>query len=124
MMDYYIAVAEILFKLTNGVMLIDTIWFLPYVILLSCIIIIPLYIYFYKLSSETYVFLLFCGFGIVILIGVGPIAFQTSSMIECNKTEAIISTPNVQNATIMVNECRYKKNYYEDFGEWEIRKND
>lgn len=110
--------AEFFFYLTNGTMLGDTVWMFVYVVLLVLVLAVGLALCaavpdFFKIPAVVLWFFVF-------MTGIGVPITQSQMLAECKSATATMETDHLSRE-LEVNECRYKKNYYGEFGEWEIK---
>ena len=126
--DVLLWIFETLFYLTGGEMLLNTIWFIPWVIAGAVLLAMPLFypLYFGNprlLKFAPLMFIITFLPGMTILISPG--AIQGQLMTECrdNKASVQIFVDDVLSETdeITLKQCRYKDNYYGEFGEWEVK---
>ena len=118
-------ISEVLFYLTNGVMLIETPWLLAWVLFWSVIMTIPLIYSSHIRPSKWRVALpLMIFFPLLTLFSfitaIGPGIVQTQMMSECETVSVTIDTDRILNHTAEMRQCRFKDNYYNDFGEWQV----
>ncbi len=55
------------------------------------------------------------------MMAIGPALKQQHMLSECQNLVVVITTDNIENLPLNVRECRYKENYYGDFGDWQAR---
>ncbi len=55
------------------------------------------------------------------MMAIGPTLKQQYMLSECRNHVVVITTDNIENLSLNVRECRYKENYYGDFGDWQAR---
>jgi len=55
------------------------------------------------------------------MMAIGPALKQQHMLSECRNHVVVITTDNIENLSLNVRECRYKENYYGDFGDWQAR---
>lgn len=121
--DMMIAVAEILFSMTGGEMLINTFWFFPWVVFWAVIMTLPIFYVTYTKRHGTVpswpglVFII--GFFPAMLLASGPGIVQMDMMQECETVPVSVSTDRVD-TSIAVQQCRKKLNYYGEFGPWQV----
>jgi hypothetical protein len=124
--DILLWISETLFYLTGGEMLLNTPWFFPWIVFGIIFMLSPLFIYLknaekYKYFGFLTVFTFFSG----LLIVISPGAIQGQLMTECrdNTASLQIFVDDVLSETdeITITQCRYKNNYYGEFGEWELK---
>ena len=115
--DIVVGGAEFFFYLTDGVMLADSVWIFIYVVLLALVLaVLP------SLSSSPRFVMMpsVVALFIAFFVGIGVPITQSQMLTECKSATATMQTDRLSRE-LEVNECRYKKNYYGEFGEWEIR---
>jgi len=121
-------ISEVLFYLTDGVALINTIWIFPWVIVSTLLLALPSTFGIGVLQSHKYLKYMgligIIAFLPVLTIIISPGAIQGQMMQECRSDMAELNVikdgePEI-NEEIEIMQCRYKDNYYGEFGEWEI----
>jgi hypothetical protein len=130
--DFMIWVAEGLFWLTDGVMLMNTAWVLVWILVWSLVMASPMF----YLTHVNYNrkppgwpgFVFLFGFFPGLLMAAGPGIVQIDMMTECKTLEVetadvILNGEIVNLGSIPLKHCRTKENYYSEFGEWKIRNN-
>jgi hypothetical protein len=123
--EFIVWVSEALFYLTNGVMLINTPWFLAWVLFWSVMMAMPL-IYATSIRPKSYrvaiplliLFALSTLFAFTTAIAPGIV--QQQMMMECKDATVNVNTELVGDTAIQVRHCRTKENFYGDFGEWKL----
>ena len=123
--DMSMAVGEMLFWFTDGVLLMNTLWIFVWVALGAVIMCIPFWIAITKGQNRTTSFpslvFLFSFFPLLLLI-MGPPIVQLDMMQECRPPETVLMTSEAGiEFDIEVRQCRVKENFYGEFGDWEIR---
>ena len=114
--NLFIWISETLFYLMNGVPLVDSLLIVVWVIVGVLIMVLPIIIMVdagWAIVAATW-FLVW----LAIVISPGPI--QTQMLRECETVESVIATERIKPVAMTVNQCRYKDNYYGDFGDWKI----
>jgi hypothetical protein len=119
--------SEFFFWVLGGVPLMNTLWFLPYVVVLALIMVIPFYFAITHGKNRTnslpsIVFLV--SFFPILLIGIGPPIIQVQMLQECETVQQVVSTDKVDKHVIDIRQCRLKDNYYGEFGDWKIYRGD
>lgn len=123
--DFIIWISEGLFWLQGGVMLVNTPWFLAWVLFWSLLIVSPMVYYTHKnpnpIALPVFLILFFPG----LLMAIGPGIAQHELMSECRDTVSelniIVDGELTEQTEINIRQCRYKENYYdEEYGEWQI----
>ena len=111
---------DILFALTGGVPLIDTLWLFPYIIvflLITYLLVLFIMSLIPKLGSEiAFIVLLIPVFMLSI---VSPLR-QYENMKECETVLATLATDRISMTETKVIQCHAKDNFYNDFGAWYI----
>lgn len=122
-------ISETLFYLTGGIPLLNTIWFIPWVIIGSVIMAFPLlYPLCFRQRLLKFGRLIFIiAFWPVMTIVISPGVIQGQLKHECKTIEgevfanAYMNGEKIEPQPVTIRQCRYKENYYEEFGEWKIR---
>lgn len=115
--------SNVFFVVMGGVPIMNTVWVLPYILLIAVIMISPmLYILISKKTKWKFVigFIGCITFFPFLMIGMGLPLTQMRMLSECETVSVTVQTENVENQEIYILQCRYKENYYDDFGEWGI----
>ena len=120
--DTLLWVSEALFWALDGQKLIDTVWFIPWVVV-GAVLMVLMYVI-GQFIAEVYESM----FGSVItlcilplmLIILSPIGMQERLMSECEIFETEVASELSGTNTLELKQCRYKDNYYGDFGEWNV----
>lgn len=131
--EFMLWINETLFYLTNGVMLVNTPWIFLWVLFWGVLMTIPI-IYATSTRPKKWrvalplmiFFSLFSIFSLTTAISPGIIQMQM--MQECRIDIAefnIIKDGNLEEqGEIEIKQCRYKDNYYSEFGDWKIYRGD
>lgn len=121
--DIIIQISELLFYALDGNMLTDSPWIFVWVIVGSVILSSPMTfpiwfnkVHLLKYSLIGFVLLMVPAFFLII----GPPLVQLQMMQECETVELLVDTDKIANYTITEQQCRYKDNYYGEFGEWTL----
>jgi hypothetical protein len=120
--DTLLWVNEALFWALDGQMLIDTFWFIPWVIvgvMLMCLLYIIGQFIVEVYESMFGIVVTLCIFPLILII-VSPGAIQMQMTSECEMFETEVVSELSGTNTLELKQCRYKDNYYGDFGEWNI----
>lgn len=123
--EFIVWVSEALFYLTNGVMLINTPWFLAWVLFWSVMMVMPL-IYATSIRPKLYrvaiPLLIFFALSTLLAFttAIGPGIVQQQMMMECKDATVNLNTELVGDTAIQMRHCRTKENFYGDFGEWKL----
>lgn len=120
---------ETLFYLTGGIPLLNTVWLVPWVVIGALIMAFPLlYPLYFRTSLLKFAPLLFIvSFIPMMTVVISPGAIQGQLMHECKTIEgemfanAYMNGEKIEPQPVTIRQCRYKENYYEDFGEWKIK---
>jgi hypothetical protein len=124
--ELFIPVAEALFWLTGGELLINTLWFIPWVLFWAFIMALPIfYVTLIKRSGSmpSWPGLMFLiGFFPGLLMATSPGIIQMDLMQECRTVSAEVTiegTTETQNVRL----CRVKENFYDtEYGPWKQTK--
>lgn len=123
--ELFVPIAEALFWLTNGELLLNTLWFLPWVLGGTILMLIPFYLAIKvgKNKSNTLPALVFIiSFFPMLLLIVSPGIVQMQMIQECRDVSAKVTiegTTETQN----VRQCRMKENFYDvEYGPWKQTK--
>ena len=123
--ELFIPIAEALFWLTNGELLLNTLWFLPWVLVGTLLMLIPFYLAIKvgKNKINTLPALVFIvSFFPMLLLIVSPGIVQMQMIQECRDVSAEVTiegTTETQN----VRQCRMKENFYDaEYGPWKQTK--
>jgi len=125
--DLFIPLAELLFWFTGGELLMNTVWFLVWVIAGAVIMVLPLW-FGVELSRrsnplkwipQTAFLVMFFP---MLLVITSPGIIQGQLVEECLPIQTqTVSTDLVDDIEIRIRHCRFKANYYdEEFGEWQV----
>lgn len=119
--DLILMLSEFFFWLLGGVPLMNTLWIVPYILVLTMILVLPYFFFVFKLNYNKFAPLIFLvSFFPILLIGMGPPIVQVQMLQECETVEQVVSTDRVENHKMDIKQCRVKENYYGEFGEWKI----
>lgn len=123
--EFIVWVSEALFYLTDGVMLINTPWFLAWVLFWSVMMALPLiYVSSFRPSKWRVAIPLMIFFPMLTLfsfmLAISPGIVQQQMMIECKDATINVNTELVGETVIQMKHCRTKENFYGDFGEWKL----
>ncbi len=118
-------ISEALFYITNGVMLVETPWFLAWVLFWSVMMAMPLiYVSHIRPSKWRVALPLMIFFPLLTLFSfitaIGPGIVQQQMMVECKDVTVSVNTELVGDVDVDVQQCRTKENFYGDFGEWKL----
>lgn len=124
--ELFVPIAEALFWLTNGELLLNTLWFLPWVLSGTILMLIPFYLAIKvgKNKSNTLPALVFIvSFFPMLLLIVSPGIVQMQMIQECRDVSAEVT---IEDMTEMqdVRQCRAKENFYDtEYGPWKQTSN-
>jgi hypothetical protein len=115
-------VAEALFYLMNGVALMNTPWIFVWIVAGAVTLVIPLYFAIRDVRRVWYLPALvgMVSFFPIILLMMGPPLAQINMMQDCETVSATVTTDRIVNQTAELRQCRFKDNYYNDFGVWQV----
>jgi hypothetical protein len=115
-------VAEAMFYVMNGVALMNTPWIFVWIVAGAVTLVIPLYFAIADVRRVRYLPALvgMVSFFPIILLMMGPPLAQINMMQECETVSVTISTDRIVNQTAELRQCRFKDNYYNDFGVWQV----
>ena len=126
--EFLVWISETLFNLLGGEPLANTIWIIPWVFGGTLLFALPLLYPLYTRNPRhfkfaPFVFIIIFFPGMVILISPG--AIQGQLMTECRDNTAslqiFVDDKLSETDEITIKQCRYKDNYYGEFGEWELK---
>lgn len=121
--EFFVPVSEMLFWFTGGELLINTWWFLVWVIGGSVVMVIPLCYAIHRSKRAMWPgFIFLIAFFPTLLLITSPGIIQMDMIQECRVVEATVTiegNTEVKN----VKQCRVKANYYDTvYGEWKEMK--
>jgi len=123
--DIFIPLAELLFWFTGGELLMNTVWFLVWVVGGAVIMVLPLWFGMSLARQNNRLkwvpgLAFIVGFFPALLILISPGIIQPSLMEECLPIETVtVNTALVNDIEVRIRHCRFKANYYdENYGEW------
>lgn len=120
MRDITIFVSEFMFSIMNGEPLINSPLVFVWVAFWSVVCLTPLFL-FVNYGPQKYTPLIFMAlFFPGLLMGMGPPVVQMQLLSECEEVESVIATTRIEPTTMVIQQCRYKENFYGEFGEWKI----
>lgn len=123
--ELFVPIAEALFWLTNGELLLNTLWFLPWVLSGTILMLIPFYLAVKvgKNKSNALPALVFIvSFFPMLLLIVSPGIVQMQTIQECRKVSAEVTIEGITE-TQNVLQCRMKENFYDtEYGPWKQMK--
>ena len=123
--DIFIPLAELLFWFTGGEMLLNTWWFLAWVVGGAVIMVLPLWFGMSLARQNNRLkwvpgLAFIVGFFPTLLLVTSPGIIQGQLMEECLPIQTVtVDTDLVKRVEVRIRHCRFKANYYdEEFGEW------
>ena len=123
--ELFVPIAEALFWLTNGELLLNTLWFLPWVLSGTILMLIPFYLAIKvgKNKRNTLPALVFIvSFFPMLLLIVSPGIVQMQMIQECRDVSAEVTIEGATE-TQNVRQCRIKENFYDtEYGPWKQTK--
>ena len=123
--ELFVPIAEALFWLTNGELLLNTLWFLPWVLSGTILMLIPFYLAVKvgKNKSNALPALVFIvSFFPTLLLIVSPGIVQMQMIQECRNVSAEVTIEGITE-TQNVLQCRMKENFYDtEYGPWKQMK--
>jgi hypothetical protein len=124
--DTLVPIAESLFWLTNGELLLNSWWFIPWILGGTVLLLIPFYLAIVvgknKIQTLPAIVFLISFFPMLLLI-ISPGIIQAQLISECRNSAATLTVNDVSQTT-EIRQCRVKENYYDsDYGEWWIVQN-
>lgn len=123
--ELFVPIAEALFWLTNGELLLNTLWFLPWVLSGAILMLIPFYLAIKvgKNKSNTLPALVFIvSFFPMLLLIVSPGIVQMQMIQECRDVSAEVTIEGITE-TQNILQCRMKENFYDtEYGPWKQMK--
>jgi hypothetical protein len=124
MREFFIGGAELLFQMTSGVPMFEGLYIIAYI---AVMVILAMLLVFCTIGHTPGTYRHPLNFvivmvGMVVLFGgmFSFIAAQQTMLVDCKSVEVTISTELIPEQGITVTQCRYKDNYYGDFGEWKV----
>jgi hypothetical protein len=111
-------VAEAMFYLMNGEPVLNTIWILVWIFGGTVLLLIPFYLVIAWGRAVGVV-----SFFPILMLMMGPPLAQIAMMEECETVSVTIDTDRIVYQTVELLQCRFKDNYYNDFGAWQIMLN-
>jgi predicted membrane protein len=127
MRDFVLWVNEGLFWLLDGKMLIDTPWIFLWITIGTVIAALPVLLMLHRIINITFVrvVLSVVWFILTLFVVISPGAIQTQMMSECRESTAnlkiYVDDELSETNENVIEQCRYKDNYYGDFGDWEVK---
>jgi len=118
--DFMVWLSESLFYIMNGVPIADSAWVFVWVVFWSLVLTFPMWFLINVKITKWMPLASMIGFFPILMICIGPPIVQMQMLRECETVELLVDTDRVTNYTITETQCRYKDNYYGDFGEWTL----
>lgn len=124
-------ISEMLFYLQGGDVLVSTFWIFPWIGFWVLVMVFPLF-YYVNYASSKYKYLSLIIFMFVffpaLLMAIGLPPVQHQMITECRDDIAEVNIYYGDNTVsektqITITQCRYKENYYGEFGEWKLKVN-
>lgn len=112
-------ISELLFRLLDGNPLADSGWVFLYIATVMGIFVIPFTKFVYSQSPKHGLYAVLTFFPMLVL-AVGPPIVQMQMLAECEPVVLTGETNRVTNYVMEGQQCRYKDNYYGEFGEWKL----
>lgn len=122
--DFFVWMAELLFKLNVGIPLLDSFWIIIWSSVFGLFITLPLL---YVASSNNtkifkyapLIFLITFIPGLFFILG--PPLIQLQMLTDCKPSFEVSVESEMSSTVLKLQECRYKQNFYGDFGEWKLK---
>ena len=121
--DFFIWVAELLFQLTGGVLLMNSIWFFPWIILGAVFVSLPMTLPICTGNAKFFKYapiIFLISFIPSLLLVIGPPITQMKRVSDCKPAIEMPVQTEKASTTLKLQECRYKDNFYGDFGPWKL----
>lgn len=121
--EFMLWMSETIFYIQGGVMLINTPWIFVWVFFWSLVMTLPMF-YVFNVKPSTWAPIAFMVmFFPSLMMAIGPGIVQVQMMQECKtveneSTRVYLNGELVDIGPLNVRICRYKDNFYGDFGEW------
>lgn len=118
--DFTVLLSEMLFWLTGGELLINSLWVFVY--LAGSAIVMLLMVVYLTRYVNAYIVLIMLLISLSFIV-INPPLHQMNMITECLPWETINITSTSPDVTkeVQIRKCRYKNNYYDnDYGEWKI----
>lgn len=126
--DSMIWIAEALFYLMDGTLILNSPWIFVWTICGSILLLTPFYFSISAANGQlrlrflpALVFLI-TFFPILMVLLVPPIT-QTQMVQECENVTVEVSTDRIQSYDLNMRQCRDKANYYGEWSEWKLLSN-
>lgn len=119
--ELFIPISEFLFWLTNGELLINSLWFIPWVFGGTILMLIPFYLAIKvgknKINTLPALTFVISFFPMLLLI-TSPGIVQMSLIEECRIVSAEVTIEGITE-TKQIRQCRIKENFYDtEYGPW------
>jgi hypothetical protein len=125
--DFFITLAEALFWFTGGEPLATTVWFLVWVFGGALIMTTPTWVTLHQaIAKSPYKWISgvisFVVFFTMLMTIIGTPLMQIQMMEECLPVETqTVANEQGFSTEVRVRQCRFKDNFYGEFGEWQLR---
>lgn len=119
--EFFVPIAEALFWFTNGELLINSLWFIPWVLGGTILMLIPFYLAIKvgknKINTLPALVFIISFFPMLLLI-TSPGIVQMSLIEECRIVSAEVTIEGITE-TKQIRQCRIKENFYDtEYGPW------
>ena len=119
--EFFVPIAEALFWFTNGELLINSLWFIPWVLGGTILMLIPFYLAIKvgknKINTLPALVFIISFFPMLLLI-TSPGIVQMSLIEECRIVSAEVTIEGITE-TKQILQCRIKENFYDtEYGPW------
>lgn len=118
--EFMVLISEALFYVLGGAMLANTLWVFVWVLFWALVMVSPMAYAIYVRPTRTAAILTLAVFFPSLMIAIGPGIVQSQMLSECETVPVSITTDRVTDQTFTVTQCRFKDNFYGEFGEWRI----
>ena len=120
MRDITLSISEVLFYFMNGEPLANSPLVFLWIAFWSLVCLAPLFLFVnygpQKYTPIIFIVLFFPG----LMFGMGPPVVQMQMLEECEEVEGVIGTTRIEPTTMVIQQCRFKENFYGEFGDWKI----
>ena len=118
--DIVLYFSDVLFWLMSGTPIANSLLMFPYIIGITLILSIPFYLVLESKFKKFWGTVAMVSFFPMLLLTMGPPIVQMQMMADCESVVLTGETNRVTSYEIEMQQCRFKDNYYGDFGEWKI----
>jgi hypothetical protein len=104
-------------------MLINTFWFIPFVfagVASMGLLLLLIHRFGWYIGQTLSTVITIVGIITLIILTAAPGIVQVDFMVECEISEVEFASELLGTQTVELKQCRYKDNYYGDFGEWQL----